>query len=159
MAEKKPRRAYLYAAAEPNDEQKAKLLAFPGKRYSKAFALVFREDESITEGFRLVAGDDVYDRTREGRFHQLKERLRELVTAENDGQDVISLFKSSIDSWNVETLPAEEGKVLTVGDGIVVVEGLSKSVSGESLDFESGVRGMVQAIVTDSVEITLLAHD
>ncbi len=159
MAEKKPRRAYLYAAAEPNDEQKEKLLAFLGKRYSKAFELVFREDESITEGFRLVAGDDVYDRTREGRFHQLKERLRELVTSENDGQDVISLFKSSIDSWNVETLPAEEGKVLTVGDGIVVVEGLSKAVYGEILVFESGVKGMVQDIRRDSLGVILFGDD
>ncbi|MBR5421544.1 MAG: F0F1 ATP synthase subunit alpha [Lachnospiraceae bacterium] len=159
MADRKLKKAYLYAAKEPDDAQEARLLAFLGKRYSKAFELVWREDESISEGFRLVVGDDVYDRTREGRYYQLKERLQSLVTSETDGQDVVSLFRESIDSWQAETVAAEEGTVLTVGDGIVVVEGLSRAVYGEILLFESGVKGMVQDIRRDSLGVILFGDD
>ncbi|MCR5249345.1 MAG: F0F1 ATP synthase subunit alpha [Lachnospiraceae bacterium] len=159
MAEKKPEKAYLYAAKKPNVVQQKRLEDFLKEHYGREYELVWREEEEAGAGFRLVVGDDVYDRTKEGRFHQLQERLEQLRQQEAEASDLITLFKSSIDSWNVEASASEEGTVLTVGDGIVVVEGLSRAVYGEILVFESGVKGMVQDIRRDSLGVILFGSD
>ncbi|MBR1472300.1 MAG: F0F1 ATP synthase subunit alpha [Lachnospiraceae bacterium] len=152
-------KAYLYAAEEPNAAQREKLGAFLKNRYSAEYELVWREDATTGKGFRLVVGDEVYDYTKEGRFYQLKELLGELVQKEEAGDDVISLFKSSIDSWNVETVPEEEGTVLSVGDGIVFIDGLGGAEYGEIVVFESGVKGMFQDIRQDSMGVILFGDD
>ena len=103
MATSKTPKAVLYAAVEPTAQQQEGLLQFLEKKYGKAYELDWCEDESTGKGFRLVVGDEVYDHTREGRFLQLKERLGELLLADEE-EDVITLFKSSIDSWNAETV-------------------------------------------------------
>lgn len=159
MAEKKAPRAYLYAAKKPDTQQEERLKEFLGRRYAREYELVYKQDEDLGNGFKLVVGDDVYDRSKQGRFAQLKEILEEVVRRDDDSSDVISLFKSAIDSWNVETLSREEGEVLTIGDGIAIIRGLDKAVYGEIVVFESGVKGMVQDIRRDSLGVILFGDD
>ncbi|MBP5608524.1 MAG: F0F1 ATP synthase subunit alpha [Lachnospiraceae bacterium] len=159
MAEKKAPRAYLYAAKKPDTQQEERLKEFIGRRYAKEYELVFRQDEDLGNGFKLVVGDDVYDRSKQGRFAQLKEILENVVRRDDDSSDVIGLFKTAIDSWNVETLSREEGEVLTIGDGIAIIRGLDKAVYGEIVVFESGVKGMVQDIRRDSLGVILFGDD
>ena len=159
MAEKKAPRAYLYAAKKPDTQQEERLKEFIGRRYAKEYELVFKQDEDLGNGFKLVVGDDVYDRSKQGRFAQLKEILENVVRRDDDSSDVIGLFKTAIDSWNVETLSREEGEVLTIGDGIAIIRGLDKAVYGEIVVFESGVKGMVQDIRRDSLGVILFGDD
>ena len=159
MAEKKASRAYLYAAKKPEIQQEERLKEFIGRRYAKEYELVWVQDEDLGNGFKLVVGDDVYDRSRQGRFAQLKEILEGVVRHDDDSADVISLFKTAIDSWNVETVSREEGEVLTIGDGIAIIKGLDKAVYGEIVVFESGVKGMVQDIRRDSLGVILFGDD
>ena len=159
MAEKKASRAYLYAAKKPEIQQEERLKEFIGRRYAKEYELVWVKDEDLGNGFKLVVGDDVYDRSRQGRFAQLKEILEGVVRHDDDSADVISLFKTAIDSWNVETVSREEGEVLTIGDGIAIIKGLDKAVYGEIVVFESGVKGMVQDIRRDSLGVILFGDD
>ena len=159
MAEKKAPRAYLYAAKKPDTQQEERLKEFLGRRYAREYELVYKQDEDLGNCFKLVVGDDVYDRSKQGRFAQLKEILEEVVRRDDDSSDVISLFKSAIDSWNVETLSREEGEVLTIGDGIAIIRGLDKAVYGEIVVFESGVKGMVQDIRRDSLGVILFGDD
>ncbi len=158
MATSKIPKAVLYAAVEPTAQQQEGLLQFLEKKYGKAYELDWCEDESTGKGFRLVVGDEVYDHTREGRFLQLKERLGELLLADEE-EDVITLFKSSIDSWNAETVAEEEGTVLSVGDGIVFIDGLGGAEYGEIVVFESGVKGMFQDIRQDTMGVILFGDD
>ena len=159
MAEKKASRAYLYAAKKPDTQQEERLKEFIGRRYAREYELVWVQDEDLGNGFKLVVGDDVYDRSRQGRFAQLKELLEGVVRRDDDSSDVIGLFKTAIDSWNVETVSREEGEVLTIGDGIAIIKGLDKAVYGEIVVFESGVKGMVQDIRRDSLGVILFGDD
>ena len=159
MAEKKASRAYLYAAKKPDTQQEERLKEFIGRRYAKEYELVWVQDEDLGNGFKLVVGDDVYDRSRQGRFAQLKELLEGVVRHDDDTSDVIGLFKTAIDSWNVETVSREEGEVLTIGDGIAIIKGLDKAVYGEIVVFESGVKGMIQDIRRDSLGVILFGDD
>ncbi|MCR5011034.1 MAG: F0F1 ATP synthase subunit alpha [Lachnospiraceae bacterium] len=152
--------AYIYSAASPDAKQKKRFEAFLLKEQGEEFELVWKKDETVGNGFRLEAGGEVYDWTREGRYRQLADMLDEIAARYDDEEsDVITLFKSSIDSWEAHVRPEEEGVVLTVGDGIVLAEGLRSAVYGEIVIFESGVKGMVQDLRPDCVGIILFGDD
>ena len=158
MASERIKKAFLYAAKRPDAAQEKTLMDFLRKKHGE-IELVFEEDASIDDGFRLTVGDEVYDRTKEGRFRHLKGLLNQALSADDTGKDVISLFKEAIDGWDGEVSPEEEGRVLTVGDGIVVIEGLDRAVYGEIVVFESGVKGMIQDIRRDSLGVILFGPD
>ena len=152
--------AYIYSAVSPDAAQKKRFEAFLLKEQGEEFELVWKKDETVGKGFRLEADGEVYDWTREGRYRQLADMLDEIAARYDDEEsDVITLFRSSIDSWAAHVRPEEEGVVLTVGDGIVLAEGLRSVVYGEIVIFESGVKGMVQDLRPDCVGIILFGDD
>lgn len=152
--------AYIYSAVSPDVTQKKRFEAFLLKEQGEEFELVWKNDETVGNGFRLEADGEVYDWTREGRYRQLADMLDEIAARYDDEEsDVITLFRSSIDSWAAHVRPEEEGVVLTVGDGIVLAEGLRSVVYGEIVIFESGVKGMVQDLRPDCVGIILFGDD
>ncbi len=152
--------AYIYSAVSPDAAQKKRFEAFLLKEQGEEFELVWKQDETVGNGFRLEAAGEVYDWTREGRYRQLADMLDEIAARYDDEEsDVITLFRSSIDSWAAHVRPEEEGVVLTVGDGIVLAEGLRSVVYGEIVIFESGVKGMVQDLRPDCVGIILFGDD
>ncbi|MCR5209492.1 MAG: F0F1 ATP synthase subunit alpha [Lachnospiraceae bacterium] len=154
------KKALIFSATEPDERQKARFEAFLTDKYKVPYELVWELDESVGTGFRLKAGGDVYDWTEEGRFRQLADMLDALDGKDFGGKgDVISLFRTSINEWQAHVVPEEEGTVLTVGDGIVVAEGLDGAVYGEIVIFESGVKGMIQDLRPDSVGIILFGDD
>ncbi len=159
MTESK-QKALIRAAKSPSEEQLKRFRAFLSDRYHEDIEVVWEEAPEIADGFVLKYGKDVYDRTGEGRLHQLREQLQSMVLKpEDNAEKLITLFKSTVNSFYLETLPEEEGVVLTVGDGIVVADGLEDAVYGEIVVFECGVRGMVQDLRTDSVGIILFGDD
>lgn len=153
--------AYLYSNVEPDAERKARFEDFLKKKYNKDYQVIWVSDHRIMSGFRLEVGTDIYDWTREGRVTQLKEMFKKRATEkrDQDSGDLISLFRSSLDSWKMEAMPEEEGRVIMVGDGIVFSDGLASSVYGEIVVFESGVKGMVQDLRPDSVGIILFGDE
>ena len=152
--------AYLYAAAEPNDIQKARFVKFITKKYDKKAELKWVPDDMMGSGFKLVVGEDVFNWTNEGRLSQLKDMLDNLNAGKAaTGGELISLIKSSVKDWSAEAISEEEGYVKTVGDGIVVADGLSSVVYGEIVVFESGEKGMVQDLRSDEIGIILFGDD
>ncbi|EGR32191.1 ATP synthase alpha subunit precursor, putative [Ichthyophthirius multifiliis] len=53
----------------------------------------------------------------------------------------------------------EYGTVISIGDGIARVFGLTKVQAGEMVEFKSGVRGMALNLETDNVGIVVLGND
>lgn len=53
----------------------------------------------------------------------------------------------------------EIGRVLSIGDGISRVYGLSKIQAGEMVEFESGVKGMALNLESDNVGVVLFGSD
>ena len=153
--------AYLYSKTRPNPVQFVRFEQFVNKKYKKEHELVWEKDDKISSGFRLRCGDDVFDWTKEGRIQQLKAYLENITTDNVKGQggSLISLFKSSIDNWNLSALAEQTGRVVAVGDGIVTAEGLENAVYGEIVVFESGVRGMILDLRPDSVGIILFGDE
>ena len=49
--------------------------------------------------------------------------------------------------------------MVSIGDGIARVHGLSKVKAGEMVEFKAGVRGMALNLETDNVGIVVLGND
>jgi len=158
-----PKKAQLYSAEAPNDEQRERFERFLTKKYDQPVALEWIRDESLKSGFRLHFAGEVYNWTPEGRLQQLRDKVDEInrkkLGRKNQTKNLISLIKSSLDSWTLEATPTEEGHVVSVGDGIVIATGLESVVYGEVVLFESGVRGMVQELRQGEIGIILFGDD
>ena len=74
-------------------------------------------------------------------------------------KEIISVLKDEIENYDQKTIIQETGTVLQIGDGIVTVYGLNHAMYGELIEFETGVRGIVQNIEMKSVGCVLLGSD
>jgi len=70
--------------------------------------------------------------------------------------DLESEIRSKIDELNLKFDPSEAGQVVFVGDGVAKVVGLENAVVSELVEFESGVRGIVFNLESDSVGILVM---
>ncbi len=155
--EKKPVKALLYSAERPNGEQTKRFETFLSSRYGEGTAFEWISDENLSDGFRLEVGDDVYDWSREGRLKQLSDVLSGIES--RDGTKIISMMRDAVGAFTPKAVPEEVGTVLTVGDGVATVKGLSKCEYGEILIFDGGVRGMVQSIEKSELGCMLFDDD
>ena len=57
--------------------------------------------------------------------------------------EISAILKEQIKNFGLEAEVSEVGQVLSVGDGIARAYGLDNVQSGEMVEFENGVRGMV----------------
>lgn len=73
--------------------------------------------------------------------------------------DIISVLKSEIEHYEIKTIVKETGSVISVGDGIASVYGLDNAMYGELVEFETGVRGIVQNLNAKTVGCVLLGSD
>lgn len=157
------KKARLYSGEAPSDEQKKRFEAFLEKKYKTPVELEWVKDASLKSGFRLHFEGEVYNWTPEGRLQQLRDKVDEInqtrLGRKNQTKNLISLIKSSLDSWTLEAIPVQEGRVRSVGDGIVIATGLESVVYGEIVLFESGVRGMVQDLRKGEIGIVLFGDD
>ena len=76
----------------------------------------------------------------------------------SDIKNFIEQIEGRLDSLNVVPKATNEGKVLSVADGIVVASGLSKVGFGEEVEFASGDRGLVFNLDEDTISIILLSE-
>jgi F0F1-type ATP synthase alpha subunit len=53
----------------------------------------------------------------------------------------------------------EYGTVISIGDGIARVFGLTKVQAGEMVEFKTGIRGMALNLETDNVGVVVLGND
>ena len=150
------RKVFLHSAERPDETQEKRLNAFLCKRYGEGAELVWVEDHTLENGFRLESGDDVYDWSPQGRLEQLAGRLKAVDVSE---QNVIPLLRDTLESWTPKALVHTIGKVLTVEDGIATVSGMPDAFYGEILLFEGGIRGMVQNLDRDEIGCILFDDD
>ncbi|MBO6114738.1 MAG: F0F1 ATP synthase subunit alpha [Lachnospiraceae bacterium] len=155
------KKAYLYAKAAPSEEQTGRFEAFLKNKYGEDIALCWVEDKEI-KGFKLIYDTEVYNWTPEGRLAQFKDKLSEIsarYASKSQPDQMLTILKKSVDDFELEAVAEEEGKVKTVGDGIVVVEGLDSVRYGEIVVFESGVKGMVQDLRRGEIGVILFGDD
>lgn len=73
--------------------------------------------------------------------------------------DIISVLKSEIENYDIKTTVNETGTIISIGDGIANVYGLDLAMYGELVEFETGVRGIVQNLSTKTIGCVLLGSD
>lgn len=150
-------KALLYAAEAPSPEQKARFIRFLSDRKGAPVELEWVKDDSLGNGFKLSIGSEIYDWTPEGLLRQFSNMLESVKAGENE--DVISLVRDNIRNWKPEVRADEVGKVLFAGDGIAVVSGLERVTYGEIVQFECGVKGMVQDLRRGETGVILFGDD
>src|SRR4051812_45797022 len=76
--------------------------------------------------------------------------------AEVRPDEVSAILRQQLSGFKTATELEQVGTVLQVGDGIARIYGLSKVQSGELIEFESGLRGIVLNLEEDNVGVVLL---
>lgn len=76
----------------------------------------------------------------------------------NNSDNFTSIIKARINKYATKAVMAEEGKVISVSDGIVIVSGLDNVMLNEMLLFENGSYGMALNLEVDYVGVVMLGH-
>ena len=74
-------------------------------------------------------------------------------------ENIISILRSEIENYEVESREHEVGSVIWVGDGIATIYGIEHAMYGEIVIFENGVKGMVQDIKRTEIGCIVLGKD
>src|SRR4051794_15716492 len=72
--------------------------------------------------------------------------------------EISSIIRGQIQDYGKKVTVAETGTVLSVGDGIARVYGLDNVESGELVEFNSGVRGLVLNLEEDNVGVAIMGE-
>ncbi|ABV79792.1 F0F1 ATP synthase subunit alpha [Rickettsia bellii OSU 85-389] len=73
--------------------------------------------------------------------------------------EVADILQKEIANINCLSELEEVGQVINVGDGIAKIYGLANVQSGEVVEFESGVKGLVLNLENDSVDAVIMGDD
>ena len=76
-----------------------------------------------------------------------------------NASEIISVLKSEIEDFDRKSGVQETGTIVRVGDGIATVFGMQHAMYGELVEFETGVRGIVQNLETKTIGVVLLGSD
>ena len=149
------------------ESQQAELRKFIMEKFTKdEVDIEYRRDPDIIGGFILNAGDVEFDRSYRTSLRAIREDLKNKAAeaVEKSGKDlnsgdIISILKTEVKDFDIKSGSAETGTVLRLGDGIARVHGLSGVMYGELVEFETGIRGIVQNLEEKSVGVVLLGDD
>jgi len=72
--------------------------------------------------------------------------------------EIVSIIKSSIESFDASAESRSIGTVVEVGDGIAQIYGLSGALSSELLEFPGGVMGMAMNLEEETVGAVILGN-
>jgi ATP synthase F1, alpha subunit len=167
---KKELKVSLFYVTPPVDSQLDKIKDFVAAKEGvnkDEVKIDLVEKKDLVGGFVLRVGTHEYDWSTKGRLDQLMSELlssddgsseKSDVNYLDDGLDAaqiakdrLSKLRSSIESFTPNTKEQEVGFVVAVGDGIAKIQGIDHAMYGEIIEFESGAKGMVQDIKSDSI--------
>ena len=69
-----------------------------------------------------------------------------------------TIIKAKINSYINKSIVQEEGKVISVGDGVIIASGLTNVMLNEKVEFSNGTFGMVLNLETDYIGIIALGR-
>lgn len=158
-AKKDTLKVEIQCLTPPSAEQLDKLREFFLSEYhADDIDFVIKKDPSVVGGFRIYVGDENYDWSTLGRLRQLRKSFQSLKK-EYDPSNIISLLREDIKEFELNTGHQQVGFVLSIGDGIAVIEGLHEVEYGEIVLFDCGVKGMVLDIRSDGTNGVVLFGD
>ena len=78
--------------------------------------------------------------------------------AEIRPEEVSAILREQLSQARTEAQLEEVGTVLTVGDGVARIYGLTQAQAGELIEFESGLKALVLNLEEDNVGAVLLGE-
>ena len=135
------------------------MITLPSASEAEELPLELAEDKSLLGGFCITVGSEEYDWSMKGRLTQMRNRLTQTPQMLSDSSEVIDLLRTEIDAAAFDGKDHEVGEILRVGDGVATVSGIRHAAYGEIVQFESGVKGMVQDIRREETGIILLGSE
>ena len=154
------RKAVLRYVTPPTAGQLEQIRDFLRKKYNdQELPLELIEDPTLLGGFSITVGSDEYDWSMKGRLTQMKNRLLHTPQMLSDSAEVIDLLRTEIDSAAFDGKEHEVGEIVRVGDGVATVSGIRHAGYGEIVQFENGVKGMVQDIRNEETGVILLGSE
>ena len=148
--------------------QQADLRKFIIEKFGKEdVSIEYVRDPEIIGGFILIAGDVEYDKSYRTSLRALRDTLHgkaaELAEREqgekSSSSDIISVLKTEVRDFDVRSGATETGFIVRLGDGIASVRGMNSVMYGELVEFETGIRGIVQNLEEKTVGVVLLGDD
>ena len=144
----------------------------PSQELTKEFREVIREklgcqevvldiriDPSLIGGYVLHVDGKIYDKSVKNALKSLQGDLARRAASEQGNTHIVSMIKEEIADFEVKLEVNEGGSVISIHDGIVNCFGLEKVMFGELVQFDTGVKGLVQNITKDHVGVVLLGSD
>ena len=152
-------KVHLRYVTKPVEEQLVRIRNFVYDKYhTHNIEMELKEDESLGGGFVLEVGHDQYDWSTKGRRQQFMDEVMSKRLG-NSSQDIVSILQSSVEDFDLKAEKKEIGFVSSVGDGIVVINGLDHAMYGEVVVFDNSVRGMVQNIERNRIGVILFGDE
>ena len=74
-------------------------------------------------------------------------------------EEISRILKDQIQNYGKDLEVSESGTVISVGDGVARIYGLKNAMSGELVEFSSGVKGMVLNLEDETVGVVVLGQD
>lgn len=149
------------------EQQQSELRKFIMEKFTRdEVDIEYRHDPEIIGGFILNAGDVEFDRSFRTSLRSMRENLQKKAadTVDTSGKDlrsgdIISVLKTEVKDFEVRSGASETGFIIRLSDGIARVHGMSGVMYGELVEFETGIRGIVQNLEENSVGVVLLGDD
>lgn len=114
-------------------------------------------DSELIGGVRMQVGDTVYDGTLAHTLDRLSMDVENNTRqSDKEMQSIAEGIKQQLEKVSGDIDVFQTGEVITLGDGICRVSGLADVMAGEMLEFEGGLKGMVQDLEKDNVGVVLL---
>ena len=155
--------ATLLYVTKPDEKRLQGIEEFIRNKYGVSeVELQIKEDRSLKGGFILRVENEEYDWSNRGRLRQLRnilEKRRMDVTAEDSAGDIISIFRESVESFELRAESQEIGFVRKVGDGVALIEGIDHAFYGEVVVFDNGIKGMVMSIERKRMGVMLFGDE
>ena len=130
------------------------------KHGTKKAKLNITVDPELIGGYILKDGDTIFDKSVKGAVSSLQKKLTRNEKFVPEGHDqILSMLRSEISDFESRVQVSEAGTIISIHDGIVNVFGLNNAMYGELIEFENGVKGIVQNVNTKSVGCVLLGTD
>lgn len=73
--------------------------------------------------------------------------------------EMTQILRDRIANFDAQAAVAEEGQVLSVGDGVARIYGMENVKAGEMVEFPNGVKGMALNLEADNVGVVIFGDD
>jgi F-type H+-transporting ATPase subunit alpha len=124
------------------------------KTFGKDKEIVQIIDESIIGGIIVRNEGKLYSVSLKSKIEDLRDSLEE--AAKKGGNDVVEPLKKEISEFESKTQIEEVGEVVSVKDGIALIDGLRNCQAQEMLLFPHGIRGLALNLEEETIGAIIL---